>query len=91
MFYDTIVQLIQNFLQYCESKENFRVDLLAQEINQIMKNPIFAIYYSNILELSEKLDLGEKYYRIGGIRETTFLVKKRVPLFFLNWKKFQYF
>ena len=62
MYYDTIVQLTQNFLQYCENKENFRVDLLVQEINQIMKNPIFATYYSNILELSEKLDLGEKYY-----------------------------
>lgn len=28
--------MIQNSLQYCESKENFRVDLLAQEINQII-------------------------------------------------------
>ena len=45
MYYDTIVQLTQNFLQYCESKENFRVDLLVQEINQIMKNSIFATYY----------------------------------------------
>ena len=43
----------------------------------LMKNPIFATYYSNILDISEKLDIEEKYYRIGGIRATTFLVKKK--------------